>query len=42
MGQSVHEQLAETLAAHAQTDEEILCPAAILAGDIIRARMAQK
>ena len=39
---SVHEQLAETLAAHAQTEEEILYPAAILVGDIIRARMTQK
>ena len=39
---SVHEQLAETLAAHAQTEEEILYPAAILVGDIIRARLAQK
>ena len=37
-----HEQLAETLAAHAQTEEEILYPAAILVGDIIRARMASK
>ena len=39
---SVQEQLAETLAAHAQTEEEILYPAAILVGDIIRGRMAQK
>jgi hypothetical protein len=39
---SVHEQLAETLVAHAQTEEEILYPAAILAGDIIRARIAKK
>ena len=39
---SVHEQLAETLAAHAQTEEEILYPAAILVGDIIRARMGRK
>ena len=39
---SVHEQLAETLAAHAQTEEEILYPAAILVGDIIRARIGQK
>ena len=38
----VHEQFAETLAAHAQTEEEILYPAAILVGDIIRARMARK
>jgi hypothetical protein len=36
------EQLAERLAAHAQTEEEILYPAAILVGDIIRARMAKK
>ena len=39
---SVHEQFAETLAAHAQTEEEILYPAAILVGDIIRARIAKK
>lgn len=39
---SVHEQFAETLAAHAQTEEEILYPAAVLVGDIIRARMARK
>jgi hypothetical protein len=39
---SVHEQFAETLAAHAQTEEEILYPAAILVGDIIRARTAKK
>jgi hypothetical protein len=36
------EQLAVRLAAHAQTEEEILYPAAILVGDIIRARMAKK
>jgi hypothetical protein len=36
------EQFAERLAAHAQTEEEILYPAAILVGDIIRARMAKK
>ena len=36
------EQLAERLAAHAQTEEEILYPAAVLVGDIIRARMAKK
>jgi hypothetical protein len=39
---SVHERLAKTLAAHAQTEEEILYPAAILVGDILRARVAQK
>jgi len=37
-----HEQLAVTLAAHAQTEEEVLYPAAILVGDIIRARSAKK
>ena len=37
-----HEQLAEKLAAHAQTEEEVLYPAAILVGDIIRARIAKK
>ncbi len=36
------EKLAETLAAHAQTEEEILYPAAILVGDIIRARITKK
>lgn len=39
---SAHERLAETLAVHAQTEEEVLYPAAILVGDIIRARMAKK
>lgn len=38
----VHEHFAEALASHARTEEEILYPAAILVGDIIRARMAQK
>ena len=37
----VHERFAEALAAHAQTEEEILYPAAILVGDVIRARLAQ-
>jgi len=39
---SEYERFAEELAAHAQTEEEILYPAAILVGDVIRARMAQK
>ena len=39
---AVHERLAETLASHARTEEEVLYPAAILVGDIIRARLAQK
>jgi hypothetical protein len=39
---SDHERFAEALAAHAQTEEEILYPAAILVGDVIRARMAKK
>jgi hypothetical protein len=38
----VQEQFAEDLALHARTEEEVLYPAAILVGDIIRARMAQK
>lgn len=38
----VQEQFAEDLARHARTEEEVLYPAAILVGDIIRARMAQK
>jgi hypothetical protein len=38
----VHEQFAQRLAAHAQTEEDILYPAAILVGDIIRARMTRK
>lgn len=39
---AAHEHFAEALAAHARTEEEIMYPAAILVGDIIRARMAQK
>jgi hypothetical protein len=39
---ATHEHFAEALASHAQTEEEILYPAAILVGDIIRARTAQK
>lgn len=39
---SVYEQFAEDLAAHAQSEEEVLYPAAILVGDVIRARMTQK
>jgi iron-sulfur cluster repair protein YtfE (RIC family) len=37
-----YEEFAEKLAAHAQMEEEIMYPAAILVGDIIRARMPQK
>ena len=33
-----HEQLAAHLALHAQTEEEVLYPAAVLVGDLIRAR----
>jgi hypothetical protein len=36
---TVHAQFAEQLAAHATSEEEVLYPAAILIGDIIRARM---
>ncbi|HEX6616629.1 MAG TPA: hemerythrin domain-containing protein [Gemmatimonadales bacterium] len=34
------ERLAEELALHAQTEEQVLYPAAVLAGDVIRARQA--
>jgi hemerythrin HHE cation binding domain-containing protein len=33
-----YEQLADQLALHAQTEEEVLYPAAVLVGDVIRAR----
>lgn len=39
---TVHEQFAEDLAAHARSEEELLYPAAILVGEVIRARMAQQ
>jgi iron-sulfur cluster repair protein YtfE (RIC family) len=37
-----YERLAEQLALHAQTEEEVLYPAAVLVGDVIRARMAAR
>lgn len=37
-----YEQLAEQLALHAQTEEEVLYPVAVLVGDIIRARLQSK
>ena len=37
-----YERLAEQLALHAQTEEEVLYPAAILVGEILRARLQQK
>jgi Hemerythrin HHE cation binding domain len=37
-----YEQLAEQLALHAQTEEEVLYPAAVLVGDIVRARLQGK
>lgn len=37
-----YEQLADQLALHAQTEEEVLYPAAVLVGDIIRARLQGK
>lgn len=36
------ERLAEQLALHAQTEEEVLYPAAVLVGEVIRARMAAR
>ena len=38
----VHEQFAEELLRHAQSEEEVLYPAAVLVGDIIRARTTAK
>ena len=37
-----YEQLAEQLALHAQTEEEVLYPVAVLVGEIIRARRQSK
>jgi iron-sulfur cluster repair protein YtfE (RIC family) len=37
-GATVQEELAAELALHAQTEEEVLYPAAMLVGDLIRAR----
>jgi hypothetical protein len=34
-----HEKLADDLALHARTEEEVLYPAAVLVGDLIRARL---
>jgi hypothetical protein len=39
---ATYERLAEQLALHAQTEEEVLYPAAVLVGDLIRARMAAR
>lgn len=39
---SPYEQFAEELALHARTEEEVLYPAAILVGDVIRARLSAK
>lgn len=36
-----YERLAEQLALHAQTEEEVLYPAAIIVGEIIRARIKE-
>jgi hypothetical protein len=37
-----YEKLAEQLALHAQTEEEVLYPAAVLVGDVIRGRFQRK
>jgi hypothetical protein len=39
---SVEARLAEQLLLHARSEEEVMYPAAILVGDIIRARTASK
>lgn len=41
-GQSSAAQLAEKLALHARSEEEILYPAAILVGDLVRARSERR
>lgn len=41
-GATAQEALADELALHAQTEEEVLYPAAMLVGDLIRARDAQR
>jgi hypothetical protein len=38
----VHERFAEDLALHARSEEEVLYPAAILVGDLVRGRLHQK
>jgi iron-sulfur cluster repair protein YtfE (RIC family) len=37
---ATYERLAEQLALHAQTEEEVLYPAAVLVGELIRSRLA--
>ena len=39
---SAYEHFAEELLLHARSEEEVLYPAAILVGDVIRARLSQK
>ena len=39
-GATRYEELADELALHARTEEEVLYPAAIVVGDLVRARMA--
>ena len=41
-GQSVAERLAEKLAHHARSEEEVLYPAAVLVGDLVRARSVRR
>jgi iron-sulfur cluster repair protein YtfE (RIC family) len=41
-GATKYERLAQQLAVHAQTEEEVLYPAAVLVGDIIRSRLQRK
>jgi len=39
---SAYQQFADELTLHARTEEEVLYPAAILVGDVIRARLSAK
>ena len=42
VGAEAHVELADELALHAQTEEEVLYPAALLVGDLLRARRPQR
>jgi hypothetical protein len=41
-GATKHEEFAAALALHAQTEEQVLYPAAVLVGEIVRARMPRR
>jgi hypothetical protein len=41
-GAEAQRELADELALHAQTEEQVLYPAALLVGDLLRARRPQR